>query len=187
MSMNESTEEVTGRNTGMAKDILEWVQAIIIALAIGFIIKTFVFTQVLVDGTSMLPTLENGDRLLIYRFMYTPKAGDVVVFRPAHDPIKPYIKRVIAVEGQSVDIDAETSSVYVDGVLQVEPYILEPLNQAGDTNYPITVPKDHIFVMGDNRNSSEDSRRSRVGMVKTSTVMGKAVFRWWPLKGIGTI
>ena len=171
----------------VGKDTIEWVQAVLVALALGFLVKTFLFTLVKVEGPSMNPTLQNGDRLFVNRLAYKPQQGDVIVFKPAYDKAVPYIKRVIAVEGQVVDIDFEKGEVYIDGVLLEEPYLLEPIFNPGDVTFPATVPKGHVFVMGDNRNNSEDSRRSRVGMVNNKVIMGGAIYRWWPFNKMGAV
>ncbi|GHV16721.1 signal peptidase I [Clostridia bacterium] len=169
-------------------EVLEWAQAIILAVIIAYLIRAFVFTLVLVDGPSMQPTLETGDRLFVTRLLYQPKQGDVVVFKPANDPSHRYVKRVIATSGQKIDIDYSSSTVYVDDVALDEPYIKEQLlTIRGDVTLPAIVPEDSIFVMGDNRNNSRDSRRSEVGMVKKSTIIGKAVLRFWPFKEFTTL
>lgn len=169
------------------RELFEWVQAILFAVILGYLIKTFLFTLVLVDGASMSPTLSSGDRLFVYKLFYKPKAGDIIVFRPVNDPERPYIKRVIATEGQEINFDFEKNEVYVDGTLLDEPYILEPTRLRGDMSYPLKVEEDTVFVMGDNRNDSHDSRRSDVGLVDYDQIMGCAVFRWWPLDKIGVI
>ena len=169
-------------------EILEWGQAIVIAVILGLLIKMFVFTLVLVDGPSMYPTLETGDRLLVVsRYISKPVAGDVVVFTPKYEGAKPYIKRIIADEGQTIDINFDTNEVFVDGQLLKEKYIPEPTRHRGDIVFPATVPPGHVFVMGDNRNNSDDSRREKVGMVEKNKIMGKAVYRWWPMRKFGSI
>lgn len=169
------------------RELIEWVQAILFAVILGYFIKTFLFTLVLVDGASMNPTLSGGDRLFVYKLFYKPKAGDIIVFRPVNDPQRPYIKRVIATGGQEIDFNFEKNEVYVDGVLLDEPYILEPTRLRGDMSYPLVVDENCVFVMGDNRNDSHDSRRSDVGLVNKSQIMGCAVFRWWPLDRVGGV
>lgn len=179
------------------KELLDWVQAIVIALVIALLIKNFVFTLVQVEGDSMLPTLQNSNRLYVNRFMYTPEKGDIIIFKPADDPKRPYIKRVIATEGDTVYIDYETNTVYVNDETLDEPYIKEPTKTVGayinrlmnTGNYskeqPIIVEKDKIFVMGDNRNHSRDSRE--IGLVDKKQIIGGAVFRFWPLNEFGSL
>lgn len=179
------------------KEMLDWVQAIVIAIVIALLIKNFVFTLVQVEGDSMLPTLQNSNRLYVNRFMYTPQKGDIIIFKPEDDPKRPYIKRVIATEGDTVYIDYESSTVYVNDEPIEEPYIKEPTRLIGTYisrlmntgNYsrqqPIIVEKDKIFVMGDNRNHSRDSRE--IGLVDKKQIIGGAVFRFWPLNEFGSL
>lgn len=169
------------------KELMDWVVSIIIAVILALVIKTYIFTLVKVDGPSMNPTLTHGDTLYANRFLYSPEAGDIVIFRPAHSPKTPYIKRVIATEGQEVYIDAISGTVTVDGKVLREDYISEPLLSAGNMTYPCVVPKDHIFVLGDNRNNSRDSRDATVGFVPEDNIIGKAVFRILPLKEFGSL
>lgn len=153
-------------------------------LAFVTLLFVFVVRLVGVDGTSMLPTLHHGDFLLLEsNFIYDEdqiEYGDIVVLNV------PYywerdrsliVKRVIATEGQTVDIDFSTGDVYVDGVCLQENYILEKIRYDGGEyalEYPVTVPEGHIFVLGDNRNGSADSRLSYVGMIDKRCVLGKA-------------
>ncbi|MFO7295022.1 MAG: signal peptidase I [Caldicoprobacter sp.] len=158
---------------------VEWLQSIVIALLLAFLLRMFVFDVVMVEGSSMHPTLESGDRLIVlklgYRFRH-PEHGDIVVFRNPDNPRVNYIKRVIGVEGDRVEI--KDGKVYVNGKALVEPYIAEPT--LGE--YPETVvPEGTIFVMGDNRNFSRDSRNSQVGFIPLENVVGKAKIRIWPL------
>ena len=175
----------------MGKEIFEWVQAIVVAFVIAMFLRSFVFTMVRVDGASMEPTLQHQQRLVVTRNCNEYKQGDIVIFRPVREPETPYIKRVIATEGQTVSFDFEKGTVLVDGVEIYEPYIKETINnyRFGSFN-PYTkasavVPEDHLFVMGDNRNNSSDSRMDDVGMVHEDTVIGKAVLRWWPVNQFG--
>ncbi|WHH59427.1 signal peptidase I [Petroclostridium sp. X23] len=169
------------------KEIREWVQAIVIALVIALVIRTFVFSLIRVDGQSMVPTLNHNDRLIVVKLMYKPKQGDVIILTPPMHKDTPYVKRVIALPGQTVDIDFENHVVKVDGKPLSEPYINEPIAQRGDVKFPQTVPEDTVFVLGDNRNNSRDSRYSDVGMVPFKAVMGKASLRIWPLNRFGSI
>lgn len=158
---------------------VEWLQSIVIALLLAFLLRMFVFDVVMVEGSSMHPTLESGDRLIVLKLGYRfrlPEHGDIVVFRNPDNPRVNYIKRVIGVEGDRVEI--KDGKVYVNGKALVEPYIAEPT--LGE--YPETVvPEGTIFVMGDNRNFSRDSRNSQVGFIPLENVVGKAKIRIWPL------
>ncbi len=191
-TVNKKTKEVD-----TMKEIREWIIAIAIAIVVSLLIRNFVFTLVKVQGESMQPTLQNEDRLYVNRFFYSPHKGDVVIFKPASDPDRPYIKRVIATEGDTVFIDFETGDVYVNDNIINEPYIKDKTTRSGEyineliTNgeyskdNPIVVEKGKIFVMGDNRNNSKDSRM--IGQIPKDELIGGAVFRFWPLNKFGSV
>jgi len=171
------------------KEILEWVISIALAFAIAFVLRQFVFTLVEVRGQSMENTLQDQDRLFVYRLFYHPHDGDIIVLQPPHDT-ELYIKRVIATGGQTINIDYNTSQVFVDGQLLNEPYIKDKTlikDPRMDTPIPATVPNGYVFVMGDNRNNSQDSRFSIVGMIADNKIIGKAEFRVWPFNSFGSI
>ena len=176
MEENEKQKRESGR------DLYEWVQALVCSVLVVVVIFTFAIRLIGVDGHSMVPTLQNGDRLLVLNSMLYDdyKYGDIVVLRKDSFLEDPIVKRVIAVENQTVDIDFSTGSVYVDGVLLKEGYINELTFLEEGTEFPLTVPKGSVFVMGDNRNHSSDSRDSRLGTVDTRYVIGKAVFLAFP-------
>ena len=173
-------EEVESRP---GRDLYEWVQSLVGSVLVVVAIFTFVIRMMGVDGHSMLNTLQHGDRLLVVNSMlyHNYKYGDIVILRKNgvfdDDPI---VKRVIAVEGQTVDIDFAEGIVYVDGEALEEDYIREPTYTAEGTEFPLTVPEGSIFVMGDNRNGSSDSRDYRLGTVDTRYVIGKAAFLIFP-------
>ena len=169
----------------LKKEIKDWVVSILIAVVVALVIRTYIFTLVRVDGQSMEPTLSHGDVLYTNRFMYEPENGDIVIFRPTHSPETPYVKRVIAVAGQTVTVNAEAHTVVVDGRILPEDYIKEPLISAGTMKYPVTVPEGYIFVLGDNRNNSRDSRDETVGLVPVESIIGKALFRILPVSELG--
>ena len=165
------------------RDLYEWVQSLVGSVLVVVAIFTFVIRMMGVDGHSMLNTLQHGDRLLVVNSLlyHDYKYGDIVILRKDgvfdDDPI---VKRVIAVEGQTVDIDFAEGIVYVDGEALEEDYIREPTYTAEGTEFPLTVPEGSIFVMGDNRNGSSDSRDYRLGTVDTRYVIGKAAFLIFP-------
>ena len=165
------------------RDLYEWVQSLVGSVLVVVAIFTFVIRMMGVDGHSMLNTLQHGDRLLVVNSMlyHDYKYGDIVILRKNgvfdDDPI---VKRVIAVEGQTVDIDFAEGIVYVDGEALEEDYVREPTYTAEGTEFPLTVPEGSIFVMGDNRNGSSDSRDYRLGTVDTRYVIGKAAFLIFP-------
>lgn len=176
------------------KEILDWVVSIAVAIVIALVIRNYVFTLVRVDGASMDPTLAHGDTLFTRIIGYTPAQGDIVIFHPpiSETDRKPnkdtaYVKRVIALEGQEVDITPE--GVTVDGELLEEDYILEEMNVIvpNSVEYPFVVPEDTIFVLGDNRNNSHDSRSKDVGAVPLENIIGKAHIRLLPFSTFGTL
>ena len=173
LNVNTNEAENTEKNGGKSvkREILEWVFSIAIAVLIALVIRQFIFTVVRVEGSSMLPTLTDNDRLIVWRLGYKPEANDVIVLH--QEDHLPYIKRVIATEGQTVDINFNTHKVYVDGKLLDEPFIYQPTSQRGDVQFPVTVDEDCVFVLGDNRNNSSDSRFSDVGMVHKSDILGR--------------
>ncbi len=186
---NVSTTAVTEqpKQLNWKKEAADWVLSIAVAIVLALLIRRFVFTIVRVDGPSMNPTLSHGDTLFTTRLMYKPKVGDIVIFRPPASPKTPYVKRIIALEGQTVDIDPLTGDVSVDGKVYDEPYIKEPIQRMGDMEFPYTVPKDTIFVLGDNRNNSHDSRDSDVGAVPVENIIGKAQIRLLPISTAGSL
>ena len=178
--------------------LYEWVETFIFALAAVVIIFTFLLKFVMVSGESMLQSFHDGDRLLITATNYTPERGDVVVVDVSHNLEElgyvsnaPYIKRVIATEGQTVDIDSATWTVYVDGEPVDEPYVYHCNNLNMVTTeavkYPYTVPEGCVFVMGDNRSDSSDSRSMRIGLVDTRRILGKVVVRVTPFSRFGKV
>ena len=164
------------------RDLYEWVQALVCSVLAVVLLFTFVVRLIGVDGHSMVPTLQDGDRLLVLNSLWDDdyQYGDIVVLRKDTFMEEPIVKRVIATEGQTVDIDFAAGNVYVDGELLEEDYINEPTYVEEGTECPLTVPEGSIFVMGDNRNHSSDSRSSDLGTVDTRYVIGRAVFLLFP-------
>ena len=164
----------------MPKVVWEYLQSVLLAVVLALFIITFVVQSFIVTGPSMEPTLRSGERLLINKFIYRftePGRGNIVVFHPLARPREDYIKRVIAVAGETVEI--RDGKVWVDGTALIEPYIKEPTyGQFG----PVRVPRGKLFVLGDNRNNSQDSRYKEVGLVSLKSVIGKAMLRYWPLR-----
>lgn len=197
--------EALRKRKAVLREVVEYVQSIALAMVLAVVIMTFIGRSFVVEGASMEPTLHNRERIIVekvsYRF-HDPERGDIVVLKNPWRPdftgweaaaeamreivdlsgsMRPYIKRVIAVEGDTIQI--QDGIVYLNGEALEEDYIAEhPW-----ADYPlVTVPEDHVFVMGDNRNNSDDSRGS-VGFLKTSRIMGKAVFRYYPISRVTTI
>ena len=214
----EAEKKPDKKMNSVGKEIFEWFYTIAIALVIAFAIKAFLFDVVRVDGSSMFPTLENNDRLIVTKLGYEPKQGDIIILDssyknreeyydklaqyknkeklsamdkflnlkdlPKNLKKKYYVKRVIALPGQTVDL--KDGKVYVDGELLDEPYY-SGITQSIDATveYPVTVEDDMVFVMGDNRPHSKDSRSSELGQVPYEAVLGKSQLRIWPLNDIG--
>lgn len=160
------------------RDILE---TVLIALVIAVLVRSFVVERFIVEGPSMEPTMWTDESLMVLKIAYRfgePKRGDIVVFQYPYNPQKDYIKRVIAVGGDTIEM--RLGRVYVNGQQREEPYVLNP----GFYNMNVTtVPEGTVYVMGDNRTNSEDSRM--FGPVSLGQLKGKAVFRIWPLKSMG--
>ena len=175
-------QEKENRQKESGRELYEWVQALVCSVLAVVILFTFVIRLIGVDGRSMVPTLQHGDRLLVLNSMLYDdyKHGDIVVLRKETFMRDPIVKRVIATEGQKVDIDFANGCVYVDDELLMEDYINELTFLEEGTEFPLTVPENSVFVMGDNRNHSSDSRDSRLGTVDTRYVIGKAVFLAFP-------
>ena len=160
----------------------DWVQCLIVALIICVVFFAFFVRIIDVVGTSMNPTLNNSDKMLVSGLFYKPKVGDVVVFKKdEYNPNKALVKRVIAIEGQEINIDFDKGIVYIDGQPIQEDYIAELTKTKEDFIGPKTVPEGCVFVMGDNRNMSTDSRKTEIGMVDTRLILGKAYMVIYPL------
>lgn len=168
------------------KSVMLYLHDLIYLLAIVMIVFVFLFRIVVVSGSSMCSTLWNGDWLLVTGsvFYKEPQVGDIVVAsKESFNFGEPIIKRVIATEGQTVDIDFEAGIVYVDGVALQEDYTYTPTNVEEGIVFPITIAEGCIFAMGDNRNGSRDSRDPSIGMIDTRELLGKAVFLLFPGSG----
>ena len=194
--MNSETH-VGEEKKSYTKEAFEWLEIVVSALLVVVVIFTLIFRAATIVGDSMQDTFQEGQKVIITNWFYTPKAGDVVVVSRnarnsgvATDENGPIIKRVIATEGQQVDIDFMNGIVYVDGVALDEPYTKTPTNLKYDIEFPVYVPEGHVFCLGDNRNESLDSRSSRIGdmgMIDARYVLGKVSFRILPLSEFGRV
>ena len=162
-----------------------WLRDLIISLAISAFIIIFLYQPVKVEGTSMMPSLDDQERIFVNKFVYRLEPiqrGDIVVFRYPRDPSKSFIKRVIGVEGDHIRI--EDGQVFLNGNLLDEDYV--PRAYEDERSYPeVVVPSNSYFVLGDHRTMSNDSRD--FGPVKASFIYGKAVFGYWPMDKMGRL
>ncbi|MBW6463575.1 MAG: signal peptidase I [Dethiobacteria bacterium] len=162
---------------GKWKELWDWVRSILIAVALALLIRLFLFEVFVVEGRSMHPTLHETERLMVNKVIYRfdqPKYGDIVVFE--YEPGRDFIKRVIGTPGDKIEI--KTGRVYINGQLLEEPYLLDnmEMNDFG----PVEVPPGFLFLMGDYRINSMDSRDPRVGFVSLEDLKGRAFFIFWP-------
>lgn len=189
--MNETS---TQTQQSFLKWAWDWIKAIGVAVILAFVIRTYLFAPVVVDGESMLPNLKHGERLIMNKFVYLigePDPKDVVVFHATEE--KDYIKRVIAVEGETVEMLDD--QLYINGKPVAEPYLDKFKEIAKNEGRlpltydfgPITVPEGKIFVMGDNRQNSKDSRDPTVGPVSLEKVVGRAHFVFWPFNELRSL
>ena len=177
MEPEEKNEQQTDRGA------YEWMQALVCSVLAAVLVFTFAARVVGVSGGSMRSTLQDGDMLLVMNSLLCSgfRQGDIVIAAKASfENGEPIVKRVIATEGQVVDIDFLSGTVFVDGTPLHEDYINEPTYTAEGTEFPLTVPEGSVFVMGDNRNHSNDSRDARLGTVDTRYLIGRAVLVAFP-------
>ena len=183
------------------QELFDWMETIIIALVSVVVIFSLFFRLAVIVGPSMQNTLYENERVIITNFLYKPQYGDIVVIsRNSGNSVdgiatsrEPIIKRVIATGGQYVDIDFASGKVYVGDDLSNmteldEPYVNGPTILKGDVEFPVYVKEGYVFVLGDNRNNSTDSRSSSIGeegLVDERYILGKAIYRVWPFKSIG--
>ena len=184
---NSNKQEEGAKKTDLKKEVLSWIFYILFVIALTYLIITFVGQRTMVDGRSMNATLNDGDNLIVEKLSYRfgdPERFDIIVFPPQESPKEHYIKRIIGLPGETVQIDAE-GKIYINGEVLEENYGLETIRNAGRAAEPITLGDDEYFVLGDNRNNSKDSRSDAVGNVKRSSITGRAWLRIWPLSDIG--
>jgi signal peptidase I len=177
--------EILGKPVRLGTSFGVWLRDLVVSLAISAFIIIFLYQPVKVEGTSMMPSLEDQERIFVNKFVYRLEPierGDIVVFRYPRDPSKSYIKRVIGMQGDDIRIDG--GQVYVNGKALDETYV--PSEYTDQRSYPdIVVPPHCYFVLGDHRSMSNDSRD--FGSVNQSFIYGKAVFGYWPMEKMGRV
>ena len=181
MEKQEQAKPVRGQN------LLEWYEALISAALVLVLIFSFFFRIIQEDGSYMVPTLVNGDKLIVWGAGYTPQRGDVVIVDSYTSYGKPLVKRVIAKGGDTVSIDYATGTVAVNGEVLQEDYIAEPTYLGYDVTFPYTVPEGTVFVMGDNRNQSLDSRSTYVGCIDERDILGRVLLCFMPFTDFGVV
>ena len=151
-------------------------QSIVGMLLMVLVLLTFIGGPIGVHGHSMMPTLSAEDRMIVRSIFYTPDRGDIIVFsRSDFQDGTAIVKRVIGLAGDVVDIDTQSGLVYVNGIALYEPYTMEPTHRPMSTQFPFTVPDGHVFVLGDNRNNSGDSRDINLGAIDEREIVGQVV------------
>lgn len=182
---NEVISQDDPQKPSVFASVFDIIETLALYFAVAIVILITLFTHSPVDGTSMVPTLEPNDLLIVRRLGYSPQNGDIIVCQsPTYGLNKPLVKRVIATEGQRVVIDYKNWTVTVDGVTLDEDYINRIPGADMLSSYlgeEFTVPENHIFVMGDNRNGSVDSRSEHVGFIDERYVVGKVALRLMPI------
>lgn len=179
ITLNEDKSSKVKKARDNEMNVFEVFQAIISALVVITILFTFAFRVVNVDGSSMKPTLQDNDKVIVSTVGYDAQRGDIVVISSTDGLKEPIVKRIVAVGGDTVDINFTTGIVTVNGT--EEEYTNELTLQQFDIAFPITVPEGTVFVLGDNRGNSLDSRSTRVGCVDERLIVGKVLFRFFPL------
>lgn len=165
----------------MRKELYYWIEMAVFALVVLTFIFVFLGRTFSVYGSSMEPTLYPGDHIVVASLYAGPKQGDVIVCGQPQFEGGQIVKRVIACAGDTIDIDIEKHAVIVNGVVLNELYIYSATSELYDFQGPVTVPEGKLFVLGDNRNHSWDSRSAKIGMIDERNVVGKVLFRIYPL------
>lgn len=184
----QAVEENNPPEKNRVRELVGMVVYIVLVLAAVFLINTFVAQRTQVNGRSMYPTLDDQDHLIAdkisYRFI-DPKRYDIIVFPYQHEENTYYIKRIIGLPGETIQITGGT--IYIDGEELEEDYGRETMLTGGIAEEPITLEEDEYFVLGDNRNNSKDSRDEMVGTVNRKDIIGRTFLRIWPLNKFGIL
>lgn len=183
MASKEKKKREPEEKLDWKKSLVLYLHDLIYYMVAILLVFVLLFRVIVVSGDSMYSTLWDGDYLLLLSnlFYHEPKQGDIVVIsKKTFEEGTPIVKRVIATEGQTVDIDFNNGVVYVDDVPLTEPYVNSPTQDASGTSFPLTVEDNCIFVLGDNRGVSKDSRSWEIGQIDKREVLGKALYRFLP-------
>lgn len=182
LEQNNGVQQPREPERAAKSELYDWLRSGVSAMIVIVLLFTFAARVMGVQGPSMRQTLQQGDRLLVVNSALAGeyRRGDIVIARKQTFSDAPIVKRVIAVGGQTVDIDFGSGTVYVDGAALEEDYINDRTYTAEGMSFPLTVPEGSVFLMGDNRNMSTDSREPRIGTVDTRYLIGKAVFLFFP-------
>ena len=188
MAKQSAGEKRQGEESAV-KEVISWVVTIVLAVAAALVIKNYVIINANIPSGSMENTIMTDDRLFGNRLAYnknrTPQRGDIIIFKFPDDESENFIKRVIGLPGETVQIKGET--IYINGKPLKEDYGKDPITDAGIAEEPITLGDDEYFMLGDNRGNSTDSRDPSVGCVKRDWIVGKVSFRIYPFDSIGKI
>ncbi len=168
------------KDTKATSFIFDMIDSLKGAVLVAFVVFCLLFRVIGIEGDSMLPTLHDGDWVAVSGLSLNIDRGDVVIATQPWERNVPIVKRVVGVGGDTVDIDFMRGEVYVNGVMLNEPYIKDPTTLSYDVDFPLTVPEGKVFVMGDNRCNSLDSRSSKIGFIDENYILGKVQFRFYP-------
>lgn len=180
----EFEQDITTKSNkkSFTKTVIEFLSVISTSIVAIMIIFTFVFRIVGVSGPSMMNTLNNGDWLVVSAFITEPERGDIVIITQPNSFNEPIVKRVIAVGGDTIDIDFKTATVSINGKVINEPYLGSPTTDDEHAwQYPLTLKEGQVFVMGDNRQHSSDSRSPYIGLIDENYILGQVLFRFSPI------
>ncbi len=192
----ELMEEKEGKKEKRKKKELPFVVQLLLLVALVFVLRTFVLGTIYVKGSSMEPNFHHGDLVFINKLstsVGSPERGDIVICRLEEDGMENIIKRIIGLPGDKIELraafagEAVIYNLYLNGERIEEPFLGEPIMNAGNIEYPYIVPENSYFVMGDNRNASSDSRRESIGAIPKEDLVGKVVFRLYPFDEFGFI
>ncbi len=188
--MNQADPKASEHNEQegrFSSSLFDWSESIVFSLIIVVVVFTFLFRMISVSGQSMEPTLLDRDMMVVSNLAYAPERGDVVVVNKPTTQFGSIVKRVIAVGGDTVDINFATGDGMVNGEVLDEPYIKEPTYTAEGTAFPLTVPEGQLFLMGDNRNRSNDSRDPQIGLVDERYIIGHVLGVVFPFSSFGGV